>query len=54
MEIDRRAAIQMGALVEDIPEEVRAEHIGIDTSLNSIHRFILSFFKFYICTLSPI
>ena len=42
----------MGALVQDIPEEIRAGRIGIDTSLNSIHRFVLSFFKFYICIFS--
>lgn len=49
MAIDRRAAIQMGVLVEDIPPEIRNEYVGIDTSLNSIHRLLLSFFKFYIC-----
>lgn len=50
MEIDKRAAIQMGVMVEDIPPEIKDEFVKIDTSLSSIHRFILALFKFYICT----
>jgi len=49
MEIDKRAAIQMGVMIEEIPPEIKDEFVSIDTSLSSIHRFILALFKYYIC-----
>jgi hypothetical protein len=39
----------MGVMVEEIPEEIKHEFVRIDTSLSSIHRFILALFKYYIC-----
>ena len=47
--IDRRAAVQMGMVQEAVPEEIRNEYVGIDTSLTAIHSFLLNFFKYYIC-----
>lgn len=39
----------MGIISVSVPAELKDEFVSIDTSLSSIHCFILSFFKYYIC-----
>jgi hypothetical protein len=44
----------MGVIADEIPGEIKDQYVRIDTSLSNIHRFILSFFKYYICTFQAI
>jgi hypothetical protein len=48
MEIDQRTAIQMGMAIDEGALS-STERIGMDTSLNGMHAFLLTFFKFYLC-----
>ena len=50
-DIEKRIAIQMGIMAEHVPEEIKINLLGINTSIAEIHKFLVTFFQFYTCTL---